>query len=163
MTAYADPFATAPAPEPAATTQPAPASAPNPYKIGFTLKAAPGYEAEWLTPTVYGASAQETAERGRDLLVAMQEAGLIDLATKAAEYTRAQYKGQAKPAAQNSNKPTQQPTGEGPLCKCGNPSAYTEWGTNKFNPSQPNRAYKCAIKVADYRDPSGCDFIKWVR
>ncbi|MEU0912171.1 hypothetical protein [Streptomyces althioticus] len=77
--------------------------APNPFKIGFTLKAASGYDAEWLTPTVYGASAQETAERGKALLLAMKEVGLIDLTTQAAEYTRGQYKGgpktQAAPAA----------------------------------------------------------------
>ncbi|MFD8789302.1 hypothetical protein [Streptomyces vinaceus] len=74
------------------------ATTPNPFKIGFTLKAADQMSGEWLTPCVYGGSAQETAERGRDLLVAMQEVGLIDLTAKAAEYTRAQYKGPAKAA-----------------------------------------------------------------
>ncbi|ARX87911.1 hypothetical protein SMD44_07396 [Streptomyces alboflavus] len=49
------------------------------------------------------------------------------------------------------------------MCKCGVSSAYTEWGQNKFNPGQPNKAFKCAKKVADYRDPSGCDFIQWVK
>lgn len=113
---YDDPFATAPtndqfetapaaeeiAPVTETNAAPATASAPNPFKIGFTLKAAAGYEAEWLTPTVYGGSAQETAERGRDLLVAMQEVGLIDLTAKAANYARSQYIAPEKPAGKPS-------------------------------------------------------------
>jgi hypothetical protein len=86
------------------TTPPVAASSPNPFKIGFTLKASSGFDAEWLTPTVYGASAEETAQRGKDLLLAMRAVGLIDLTTQAAEYTRGQYKGGQKPA----------PTGEKP-------------------------------------------------
>lgn len=87
------------APEAPVTTQPATTS-PNPFKIGFTLKAATGFEAEWLTPAVYGATAEETAERGKALLLAMRSVGLIDLASQAAEYTRGQYKGGGvKPAA----------------------------------------------------------------
>lgn len=68
---------------------------PAPFKIGFTLKAANGFDAEWLTPTVYGHDADETAQRGADLLAAMKSKGLIDLTAKAAEYTRSQYKGSA--------------------------------------------------------------------
>ncbi|MEU9603666.1 hypothetical protein [Streptomyces sp. NPDC048057] len=67
------------------------AAAPNPFKIGFTLKASDKFSGEWLTPAVYGATAVETAERGRDLLVAMQDVGLIDLTAKAAGYMRAQH------------------------------------------------------------------------
>lgn len=112
---FVDPFATAPANDEFNTTNteetspvtetnavPAVASAPNPFKIGFTLKAASGYDAEWLTPAVYGGTAQEAAERGRDLLVAMQEVGLIDLAAKAANYTRSQYIAPEKPAGKPS-------------------------------------------------------------
>jgi hypothetical protein len=68
---------------------------PAPFKIGFTLKAANGFDAEWLTPTVFGHSAEETAKRGAELLTAMKNEGLIDLTSKAAEYTRSQYKGSA--------------------------------------------------------------------
>ncbi|MFD5308272.1 hypothetical protein [Streptomyces ardesiacus] len=89
------------------TNQPV-ASNPNPFKIGFTLKAATGFDAEWLTPTVYGSSAQETAERGKELLLAMRQVGLIDLTSQAAEYTRGQYKGGSKPAAASA--PVAQPS-----------------------------------------------------
>jgi hypothetical protein len=86
------------------TNPPVVASAPNPFKIGMTLKAAAGYDAEWLTPTVYGASAEETAQNAQDLLLAMKNKGLIEFFSQAAEYTRGQYKGgpktQAAPAAQ---------------------------------------------------------------
>ncbi|MFJ9771792.1 hypothetical protein ACIRVF_11140 [Kitasatospora sp. NPDC101157] len=78
----------APVTTPASTT---PTSAP--FKIGFTLKAAAGYDAEWLTPTVWGYSAEETAKRGAELLTAMKNEGLIDLTAKAADYTRGLYKG----------------------------------------------------------------------
>ncbi|MFJ9900277.1 hypothetical protein ACIQPR_43805 [Streptomyces sp. NPDC091280] len=68
---------------------------PAPFKIGFTFKAASGFDAEWLTPTVYGHDAEETAQRGADLLAAMKNQGLIELTAKAAEYTRSQFKGSA--------------------------------------------------------------------
>lgn len=68
---------------------------PAPFVIGFTLKAASGFDAEWLTPRVYGHTAEETAQRGAELLTAMKSVGLIDLTAKAAEYTRTQYKGGA--------------------------------------------------------------------
>lgn len=91
------------------TNQPVAANpAPNPFKIGFTLKAATGFDAEWLTPTVYGSSAQETAERGKELLLAMRQVGLIDLTSEAAEYTRSQFKGGSKPAAASA--PAAQPS-----------------------------------------------------
>ncbi|MEV0475292.1 hypothetical protein [Streptomyces prunicolor] len=66
---------------------------PAPFKIGFTLKAGSAFEAEWLTPTVYGHSAEETAKRGVELLTALKAEGLIELTSKAADYTRSQYKG----------------------------------------------------------------------
>ncbi|MEW1672043.1 hypothetical protein AB0O47_02170 [Streptomyces noursei] len=108
MLATDDPFAdTSPWDEPAATpahipeeksvtvnAQNAP-STPAPFKIGFTLKAGSGFESEWMTPAVYGHSAEETATRGAELLTAMKQAGLIDLTAKAAQYARDQYKGGA--------------------------------------------------------------------
>jgi hypothetical protein len=69
------------------------APGPAPFEIGFTLKAASGFEAEWLTPRVSGQTAEETAKRGADLLSALKSEGLIDLTSKAAAYTREQYKG----------------------------------------------------------------------
>ncbi|MER6102373.1 hypothetical protein ABT115_08590 [Streptomyces sp. NPDC001832] len=71
------------------------AAGPAPFKIGFTLKAGSTYEAEWLTPTVYGHSAEETAKRGAELLGALKSEGLIELTSKAADYTRSQFKGSA--------------------------------------------------------------------
>ncbi|MES9589989.1 hypothetical protein ABWK57_14175 [Streptomyces sp. NPDC094045] len=66
---------------------------PNPFKIGLTFKAASGFDAEWITPTVFGGSADEVAQRTVDLIAALKEYGVIELASKAAEYTRGQYKG----------------------------------------------------------------------
>ncbi|MEU2513754.1 hypothetical protein [Streptomyces syringium] len=71
---------------------------PAPFKIGFTLKAGSGYESEWLTPAVYGYTAEETAMRGAELITAMKTAGLIDLTVKAAQHVREQYKGSSGPA-----------------------------------------------------------------
>ncbi|MCX4554106.1 hypothetical protein [Streptomyces sp. NBC_01500] len=68
------------------------ASSPNPFKIGMTLKAAAGYDAEWFTPTVYGPTAEETAQGAKALIVAMKNEGLIDLVSKAADYVRSTHK-----------------------------------------------------------------------
>src|SRR5690606_18837779 len=77
------------------TSAPAPV-APSPFMIGFTVTAAAGYEAVWLTPTVYGSSAEETAQRGKDLLLAMKSVGLIEISSQAAEFTRSQFQGGPK-------------------------------------------------------------------
>lgn len=69
------------------------AAGPAPFKIGFTLKAGSAFDAEWLTPTVFGHTAEETAKRGAELLTALKAEGLIELTSKAADYTRSQYKG----------------------------------------------------------------------
>ncbi|MEU8948754.1 hypothetical protein [Streptomyces sp. NPDC048489] len=101
---YPDPFAqqspwdedNTPAESPKETpmsSAPAAETGPAPFKIGFTLKAGNGFDAEWITPAVYGHDAEEVAQRGADLLTAMKNKGLIDLTAKAAEYTREQYKG----------------------------------------------------------------------
>lgn len=58
--------------------------APNGFKIGMTLKGASGYDAEWLTPSVYGATADETAQRAVDLIKALADRGVIDLVSHAA-------------------------------------------------------------------------------
>lgn len=102
-TAYPDPFdMKSPWDEPddiptnteAPVTTPAPATPMGrKFKIGVTLKAANGFDAEWLTPTVFGDTPEETAEDAAALLTAMKNAGLIDLVSKAADYTRSQYKG----------------------------------------------------------------------
>ncbi|MEU4492598.1 hypothetical protein AB0F96_03800 [Streptomyces sp. NPDC023998] len=56
----------------------------NPFKIGITLKAAAGYDAEWLTPVVFGATADETAKRVRELVQALADNGVIELVSSAA-------------------------------------------------------------------------------
>ncbi|MBT2383894.1 hypothetical protein [Streptomyces sp. ISL-11] len=90
--------------EPAAVTTlepPVPTtSAPmNPFKIGLTFKSSASFEGEWITPTIYGSTADETARRAVELMHSLREHGVIDLASNAAQYTRQQYKGAAaKPA-----------------------------------------------------------------
>ncbi|MET9816912.1 hypothetical protein [Streptomyces sp. NPDC006355] len=102
-------------PDPQPTAQEAPVTtppvvAPNPYKIGFTLKAASGYDAEWLTPTVYGSTAEETAQRGKDLLLAMKQVGLIEFTAQAAEFTRGQFMGKGGPKEAPSQVAAAKPT-----------------------------------------------------
>ncbi|MEU5166830.1 hypothetical protein [Streptomyces mutomycini] len=116
---------TNPAPEAPVTNQPV-ATSPNPFKIGFTLKAASGYDAEWLTPTVYGSTAEETAQRGKDLLMAMKANGLIEFTSQAAQYARGQYLGGGNskpvgvaPAAQPSFQGGQVQYGQAPQAPFG--------------------------------------------
>lgn len=122
----AQPNANQTASEAPVTNQPTSAS-PNPFKIGFTLKAATGFEAEWLTPVVYGATAEETAQRGKDLLVAMKANGLIEFTAQAAQYTRGQYlgAGNPKPAAVA---PAAQPSFQNGQVQYGNQSAQPPFG-----------------------------------
>ncbi|WP_416972566.1 hypothetical protein [Streptomyces sp. 4F14] len=68
-----------------------PTANPNPFKIGITLKAAPGYDAEWLTPTVYGATGDEAAKRVRELVQALADNGVIELVSSAAVKMRATH------------------------------------------------------------------------
>ncbi|GHF38459.1 hypothetical protein GCM10010218_19500 [Streptomyces mashuensis] len=70
-------------------------TAMNPYKIGLTFKASASFDGEWITPTIYGGTADETARRAVELMHALRQHGVIDLATNAAEYTRQQFKGSA--------------------------------------------------------------------
>ncbi|MFB7782042.1 hypothetical protein ACFC1D_04895 [Streptomyces vinaceus] len=64
------------------------AVAPNKFKIGLTFKAAAGYDAEWLTPSVYGATAEEVATNAVDLIKALADKGVIELASHAAKKVR---------------------------------------------------------------------------
>ncbi|MFB7027155.1 MULTISPECIES: hypothetical protein [unclassified Streptomyces] len=63
-------------------------SSPNKFKIGLTFKAAAGYDAEWITPTVYGESAEEVAANAVDLMKSLADKGVIDLAALAAKKVR---------------------------------------------------------------------------
>lgn len=70
----------------------------NPFKIGLTLKAAAGYDAEWLTPTVYGATGDETAKRVIELVKALADNGVIEATSQAAVAMRNGH----KPSAGNT-------------------------------------------------------------
>ncbi|MER5883114.1 hypothetical protein ABT160_04740 [Streptomyces sp. NPDC001941] len=72
----------------------------NKYKIGFTFKAAAGYEAEWITPTVYGMSADEVATAAVDLMKALADKGVIDLAAMAAQKVRSTHQAAGNQPAQ---------------------------------------------------------------
>lgn len=56
----------------------------HPFKVGLTLKAASGYDAEWLTPAVYGTTGEEVAKRVVELVKALADNGVIDLVSQAA-------------------------------------------------------------------------------
>ncbi|MER6086561.1 hypothetical protein [Streptomyces bluensis] len=62
----------------------APTVAPNPFKVGVTLKGAASFEAEWLTPTVYGATGDETAKRVVELVKALADNGVVEIVSHAA-------------------------------------------------------------------------------
>jgi len=94
----AQPNTDQPANQEAPVTTPAVAANPNPFKIGLTLKAGAGYDAEWITPTIYGATADEVAQRTVELINALKKHGVIELTAKAAEFARSQGGGD-KPAA----------------------------------------------------------------
>ncbi|MCY0941887.1 hypothetical protein [Streptomyces antarcticus] len=64
------------------------AVSPNKFKIGLTFKAAAGYDAEWITPTVFGQSAEEVATNAVDLMRALADKGVIELASHAAKKVR---------------------------------------------------------------------------
>ncbi|MFF4952874.1 hypothetical protein [Streptomyces chattanoogensis] len=114
---------------------------PAPFKIGFTAKAGTDFGAEWLTPTVYGHTADETATRGVELLTAMKDAGLIDLNAKFAEYTRQQYKGGAGTTPKRFENGKVVPT---------NSSDYTcEHGQRNFKDGGTWAAYFCGGRGLD--------------
>jgi hypothetical protein len=62
------------------TQAPVTATSPNKFKIGLTFKAAAGYDAEWITPTVFGETAEEVAVNAVDVMKALADKGVIDLA-----------------------------------------------------------------------------------
>ncbi|MFE5092061.1 hypothetical protein ACFRCI_17105 [Streptomyces sp. NPDC056638] len=57
--------------------------APNPFEVGITLKGAAGYDAEWLTPRVSGATGEEVAKRVVELVKALADNGVIELVSNA--------------------------------------------------------------------------------
>lgn len=70
-------------------TQPAvSAVSPSKFKIGLTFKAAAGFDAEWITPTVFGETADEVAVNAVDLMKSLADKGVIDLAALAAKKVR---------------------------------------------------------------------------
>lgn len=74
-------------------------ASPNPFKIGMTLKGAPGYDAEWLTPTVYGASGDEVAKRAVELVKALADNGVIETVSAASVKMRETHQPTNKPVA----------------------------------------------------------------
>ncbi|TDD97217.1 hypothetical protein [Actinomadura rubrisoli] len=104
MSDFIDPFATEPeAPadpvpvdEPGDSKAPPSSEEPNRFFIKLTLKAGASYEAEWINPSVSGRTADEAAENAVAMIQALKRYGVIDLNSTAAQYTRDQFKGQAK-------------------------------------------------------------------
>ncbi|MFC8099410.1 hypothetical protein [Streptomyces sp. NPDC057363] len=65
---------------------------PNKFAIGLTLKSGSGFEAEWLTPKVYGETADEAAQNVVDLVKALADKGVVELVSHAAVAVRAAHK-----------------------------------------------------------------------
>jgi hypothetical protein len=157
MTTYPDPFEdTSPWDTPTNTpktntameaTLTPPAAHAHPFKIGFTLKAGTGFDAEWLTPTVYGTTAEETAQRGAELLTAMKTAGLIDLTAKAAEYTRGQHRGASSATTKRFEdgkvRRAEAPSDDGDTCPHGRKLVEKANWSAKFCQAE-DRAGQCA-------------------
>jgi hypothetical protein len=66
---------------------------PNKFVIGLTLKAGTGFECEWVTPKVYGATADEAAQNTIDLIKALADKGVVEMASNAAAAVRGAHKG----------------------------------------------------------------------
>ncbi|MGW4446474.1 hypothetical protein [Streptomyces sp. NPDC004682] len=69
------------------------APSPNPFVIGLTLKAGAGFDAHWITPKVYGSTADEVAERAVALVKALADKGVVDMAAHASQAVQGSYKG----------------------------------------------------------------------
>ncbi|MEU9871132.1 hypothetical protein AB0C87_25210 [Actinomadura sp. NPDC048021] len=97
--APADPWSapTPNAPEAPVTAAPVSADVKHPFSIKLTLKAADGFDAEWINPWVSGATADEAALNTVAILNALAKHGVIDKTANAAQYTREQYKGERRP------------------------------------------------------------------
>lgn len=65
----------------------------NKFVIGLTLKAGTGFECEWVTPKVYGATADEAAQNTIDLIKALADKGVVEMASNAAAAVRGAHKG----------------------------------------------------------------------
>lgn len=135
----------------------------NSFSIGFTLKAGTGYEAEWVTPKVFGASAEETAGKAKALLEQMRDQGVFELAAGAAQHTRNQYQGkaahQSRPQNNNGGQQrqykTQDSAGGGKTCQHG--EMVFRSGTNQAG--KPWKGYFCPSPKGT---PDQCDVI-WVK
>lgn len=68
------------------------AAKPNKFAIGLTLKSGSGFEAEWITPKVYGETADEVAQNVVDLVKALADKGVVDMVSHAAVAVRAAHK-----------------------------------------------------------------------
>ncbi|MFI2909432.1 hypothetical protein ACG2OD_14400 [Streptomyces sp. PDY-4] len=80
------------------------ATSPNKFKIGLTFKAAAGFDAEWITPTVYGENAEEVATNAVNLMKALADKGVIDLAAMAAKKVRETHQPTAGKGGNNAPK-----------------------------------------------------------
>ncbi|WP_018565017.1 hypothetical protein [Streptomyces sp. PsTaAH-124] len=69
------------------------APTPNKFAIGLTLKAGAGFDCEWITPKVYGQTADEAAQNTVDLIKALADKGVVELTSQAANAVRGAYKG----------------------------------------------------------------------
>lgn len=139
------------------------------YRIRLTLKAGMG-DAHWIT---VGA---DTADELNATLSDMVANGAFERATDAEAHMRggrptppAVGHAPAEPAAGpggswQSPPPVQQ-------ARTGRPTTtqacmhgvlqYDEWGHNPKKNGAPYQAFKCPLKVADYRDPQACNSIEW--
>jgi len=69
------------------------APASNKFAIGLTLKAGTGFEAEWITPKVYGQTAEEVSQNAVDLIKALADKGVVEMVSHAAVAVRSAHKG----------------------------------------------------------------------
>jgi hypothetical protein len=134
----------------AAQEAPPVSTVPNPFSVKVTLKAAPGYEAEWLNPWVSAETADQLALRTLELLSAFKQHGVIEAVSNAARYTRGQYQGGspvpagAAPQQQQAPQPQQQGGGLPPGIEqkhCSHGAMTFKTGLNKWN--KPYQAFFC--------------------
>ncbi|MEU7863448.1 hypothetical protein [Nonomuraea sp. NPDC049141] len=122
-----------------------------------TFKGGSGFDAPWLV--VRGSSAVEYKE----LVEAADEEGLFELTAEKAKEFAAKYGPPAKPAAASSSRPAarkapSRSSSDAPTCDCGEPAGYTEFQSKA---GKTVKAYKCQVKIDDYRATDGCEFFQW--
>jgi hypothetical protein len=101
----------------------------NKFVIGLTLKAGTGFECEWVTPKVYGATADEAAQNTIDLIKALADKGVVEMASNAAAAVRGAHKGSgggnasrggaAAPKTFQGGKVQAKPSADGDTCQHG--------------------------------------------